>query len=112
MENKGSITNLSANSSKVEHKGYPLRPENAFISFNSKMLAPGTKVKYSISYLKKHRDAWQSCGREPLKTNYKKCYEEKKAMIGVVESSNNVGYNVIWNDGSKSQTISYHLEEF
>lgn len=110
MENKGSITNSSSDSSKVEHKGYPLRPENAFVSFNPDKLAPGTKVKYSVSYLQKHRDNWQRCGREPLKTNYKKYYESRKEMTGIVKSSNKTGYVVHWSDGSISETISYHLE--
>jgi hypothetical protein len=117
MKNKGSIIDLSANTEKLEHKGYPLRPENGFISKiscdsdkDSKMLEPGTKVKYSAIYLQKHRDNWQSCGREPLKTNYKKYYDSKKAMTGIVTSSNKTGSNVKWSDGSKSETISYHLE--
>lgn len=117
MVNKGSIVDLSANTEKLEHKGYPLRPENGFISKiscdsnkESKMLAPGTKVKYSISYLQKHRDNWQGCGREPLKANYKKYYESRKEMTGIVISSNNTGSNVHWSDGSISETISYHLE--
>lgn len=75
------------------------------------MLANGTKVRYSLSYLQKHRDAWQSCGKEPQKTTFRKYYEAKKSMIGIVESSNNSGSVVIWNDGSKSETISYYLQE-
>lgn len=74
------------------------------------MLDIGTRVKYTVSALKKYRDDWQKCGREPQKTNLRKYYENKSLMRGIILEKHKHGYRIVWDDETISDTISYHVE--
>ena len=52
------------------------------------MFPIGSEVKYTAAYLLPDRDRWQSCGNS-MKESYRKHYETKKALIGVVLESTN-----------------------
>lgn len=70
----------------------------------------GTRVKYTASYLVRYRDMWQGCGNS-MKSVYKKQYDEKVAARGKIIQKLDSGYEILWDDLSKSETISYYVEQ-
>lgn len=73
------------------------------------MFPIGSEVKYTAAYLLPDRDRWQSCGNS-MKESYRKHYETKKALIGVVLESTNKATKIKWNNGTESEIISNYIE--
>ena len=73
-------------------------------------LAVGARVRYSGYALQSVRDYWQGCGAYPAKDRARAEYERQLALRGTVAAVLPRGYEVRWDDGSMSQSISYRIE--
>lgn len=73
------------------------------------MFSVGASVKYTANYLIQDRDKWQNCGNA-MKESYRKYYETKKNLKGIVLESTNLATKVAWNNGTESEIISNYLE--
>ena len=77
--------------------------------------AVGDRVKHSGTVIMRKRDYWNSCGREPAKSNAKKWLDDAIAERGTVtailpgDPSRGVspGLEVTWDGGSVCRCLSY-----
>lgn len=76
------------------------------------------RVKQSGYSLQSKRDYWQSQGREPVKSNAKRAYQEACKERGTItailpaDSSRGIsaGFEVTWDNGLVSRCLGYRIE--
>ena len=72
---------------------------------------PGTRVRYSGCALQADKDYWLGLGDYTLKNRAKRYWEARVALRGTVLSVKGPAVTVAWDDGSRSESLSYRLME-
>lgn len=67
----------------------------------------GTRVKLSEYAIRPKRDWWNQCGREPMKTGARDALDKAIAQRGTIIESDSTGVTVQWDNGIKSDCLSY-----